>query len=245
MIELYGMSSPNVIKIILMLEEMGAEWRLNRVDVLKCEQFESSFLALNPNGRVPVIIDHEMEGGPVTVFESGAILVHLAETRKALIPAEPKARAAVMQWLMLQMSGVGPMYGQFVHFSRFAPSGNTYAIDRYKAETQRLARVLNVRLAEADYLGGDYSIADIATYPWIVRFFGEGELLDRASYPALGRWIDRIGARPAVVRTNALVAEIGDEDKASSQQATPEQLDRLFNRKSSVAEKGLVSETST
>ncbi|WP_070154564.1 glutathione binding-like protein [Sphingobium phenoxybenzoativorans] len=231
MIKLYGMSSPNVVKVIIMLEEISADWSMNRVRLLDGEQFTDEFLALNLNSKVPVIVDDEVPGDPLAVMESGAILIHLAETRKAFLPIDPTARSLVIQWLMLQMSTIGPMFGQYIHFLRFAPAGSDYGLARYRAEMRRLCKVVDQRLNQAEYLGGkEYSIADMATYPWIKLIYGD--LVEREIAPAVEGWLKRIGERPAVMRAEAFSAEIKKQDVKATEAATPAQFDRIFNRQS-------------
>ena len=179
MITLYGMTSPNVVKVIIALEELGLPHQLKTVDVFSGQQFEADFVKLNPNAKVPVIVDSEGPGGkPYTVFESGAILLYLAEKTGKLLPTEGAARYDIIQWLMVQLTGVGPMFGQFVHFFRFAPQGNDYSVSRYRTQVKRVCEVLEGRLAAAPFLGGaEYSIADVATFPWarnLKVFLGEG-----------------------------------------------------------------------
>lgn len=229
MIKLYGMSSPNVVKVVIMLEEIAADWVLNRVRLLDGEQFTDEFRAMNLNSKVPMIVDEEMPGEPLVVWESGAILIHLAETRGMLLPQEPKERSVVIQWLMLQMSTMGPMFGQYIHFLRHGIGENAYATDRYRAEMRRLCSVVNERLDQAPYLGGnEYSIADIATYPWIKLL--HGELVDRELMPNADGYLDRIGSRPAVARAEAIMAEAKKLDVKAAEAATPAQFDRIFNR---------------
>jgi GST-like protein len=231
MIKLYGMSSPNVVKVVIMLEELAADWTLERVKLLDGEQFTDEFLALNLNSKVPTLVDYEVEGEPLAIMESGAILIHLAETRKAFLPIEEKARSSVMQWLMLQMSTVGPMLGQYIHFLRHAYGANEYALERYDAEMRRLCTVIDRRLGQSQYLGGrDYAIADIATYPWIKLIYGD--LVEREIATNIDGWLKRIGERPAVVRAEAIMAEAKKLDVKAVEAATPAQFDRIFNRKS-------------
>ena len=228
MIELYGNGSPNVVKVILMCEELGLEWKLKLIDVLQGDQYEASFVAMNPNARIPVIIDHGIGSTPVTIFESAAILIHLAETRGALLPSDVAARAEVMQWTMLQATAVGPMLGQYMHFHRYAPPGLDYARKRYDAEANRLMGVFDARLEQRQFIAGAYSIADISAYPWL-RMFRE-VILEGAGYPAIGRWLDRLKTRPAVLRAQAHADEIFEVDQVSFKDARSEQFDRLFNR---------------
>jgi len=199
MITLYGGPTPNARKVAIALEEMGLPWRLELIDILSGDQFRPDFLALNPNNKAPVIVDDAPAdgGAPLVMSESGAILWYLAEKTGRFVPAEPRARAVCHQWLMFQMSGVGPMFGQNAHFSFYAKDKHPYSIDRYANEVTRLLRVLDGRLAEATYLAGhDYTIADMATWPYTTRQID----LRAAEFPNLKRWSDLIAARPAVVR---------------------------------------------
>ncbi|WP_293902247.1 glutathione S-transferase N-terminal domain-containing protein [Phenylobacterium sp.] len=204
MITLYGGPTPNARKVAIALEEMGLAWRLEPIDILAGDQLTPEFLALNPNNKSPVIVDDDGPGsggpdgaGRFVLNESGAILLYLAEKTGRLVPAEPRARALCHQWLMFQMSGVGPMFGQNAHFSSYAKDKHPYSIDRYANEVSRLLRVLDGRLAASRFLAGDdYTIADIATYPYTLR----QAQARHADFPALARWSDEIGARPAVQR---------------------------------------------
>lgn len=229
MIELYGMTSPNVRKIFFMLEECALPYRFHHVRVFEGEQFRPEFVGLNPNSKVPVIVDADGPGGkPYTVFESGAILFYLAEKTGRFLPAAGAARFDVMQWLMLQMASVGPMFGQLNHFRHFN-EGNDYARQRYEHETRRLFAVLEARLAQSPYLAGaEYSIADIATYPWAL--YHEQYAFDWNEHPQVKRWCDRIGARPAVQRGLAAIDAILPADRSSMQQAAPADVDRFLNR---------------
>jgi len=168
MIDLYAMGSPNVVKIYIALEEMGLPYNVHPIDVFGEEQFKPEFLRLNPVAKVPVITDHEgPDGKPYTLFESGAILLYLADKTGRFLPKDPVARFDAIEWMMVQMTLVGPMFGQYVHFTRFAPKGNDYALDRNRTQARRALEVLEKRLTVAAFLGGEsYSIADIATYPW-------------------------------------------------------------------------------
>jgi GST-like protein len=193
MITLYGGPTPNARKIAIALEEMELPWRLEVIDILAGDQLTPQFRALNPNNKSPVIVD---EDGFV-LWETGAILIHLAERAGRFLPLEGEARSICLQWLMFQVSGVGPMFGQNAHFSFYAKDKHPYAIERYANEVTRLLRVLEGRLAESPFLAGaDYTIADMATYPYVLR---QAEAR-RADFPALARWCDTIGARPAVRR---------------------------------------------
>jgi len=201
MIDLYTWGTPNGRKVSVMLEECGIPYRVHTVNIGTGEQFKPEFLAINPNNRIPAIVDPQGPGGkPLPLFESGAILIYLAEKSGKFFPQENKYM--VLQWLMFQMGGVGPMFGQAHHFLRAAPTKIEYGIKRYVDEAKRLYGVLNKRLAEAAYLADEYSIADIATYPWVARH--EWHRVDLAQFPAVKRWYDTIGARPAVVRGMAV-----------------------------------------
>ena len=199
MIDLYTWTTPNGRKVSIMLEELGLPYHVHPVDISKGEQFRPDFVALNPNSKIPVIVDREKPGAaPFRVFESGAILIYLADVTGKLLAREPRARSEALQWLMFQMGGVGPMFGQVHHFLRAAPEPVPYGIERYTKETRRLYGVLDKRLGEAKFLAGDYSIADIATYPWVARH--EWHKVDLAEFPNVARWYGEIGARPAVAR---------------------------------------------
>ena len=197
MITLYTWGTPNGRKVSIMLEECGLPYRVQPVDITHNEQFAPEFLAVSPNNKIPAITDPDGPGGaPLNLFESGAILQYLAEKTGRFLPAAGAVRYQVLQWLMFQMSGVGPMAGQAHHFLRFAPEPVPYAIKRYTAEVARLYGVLEHQLQQTEYLAGDYSIADIATYPWVARHDWHG--IDLADYPAVARWFAQVGARPAV-----------------------------------------------
>jgi GST-like protein len=202
MIDLYTWTTPNGRKASIMLEEVGLPYRVHAIDISKGDQFKPEFVAINPNSKIPAIVDEDGPGGSLPVFESGAILIYLAEKTGRLIGSGPRSRIEAIEWLMFQMGGVGPMFGQTHHFRRFAPEPVPYAIERYTKETQRLYGVLDKRLGEAEYLAGDYSIADIATYPWTARHEWQGVTL--SDYPNVQRWYEAIGARPAVQRGMAV-----------------------------------------
>ena len=206
MIDLYYWTTPNGHKITLFLEETGLAYKIIPVDIGSGAQFEPAFLAISPNNRIPAIVDHQPAdgGGPLSVFESGAILLYLAEKTGRLLPREARARVEVIEWLFWQMAGLGPMAGQNHHFSGYAPEKIPYAIDRYVRETNRLYGVLNRRLAERAYIAGEYSIADIAAYPWIVPHERQGQRLE--DFPHLKRWFESIRERPATVRAYARAA---------------------------------------
>jgi GST-like protein len=229
LITLYAADSPNVIKVYLALEEMELPYRAIPVDVMAGAQFDPAFMRLNPNARVPVITDDDgPDGHPQTIFESGAILLYLADKTGRFLPHG--SRHDVIQWLMLQMSSIGPMFGQYMHFFRYAPQGNDYALSRYRTQVRRILDVLERRLGEAEWLGGDaYSIADIATFPWarpLSRVFGPGT---DADYPRLMQWVARIAARPAAARAVAAAADIAVATTAPGN-AAPETLDRVMGR---------------
>ena len=197
MIDLYTWGTPNGRKVSIMLEECALPYRVHAVDITKGDQSKPDFVAINPNSKIPAIIDSDgPDGQALTLFESGAILIYLAEKTGRFLPSDARGRATVLQWLMFQMGGIGPMFGQTHHFRRFAPEQIPYAIDRYSNETRRLYGVLDKRLSEAEFLAGDYSIADIATYPWVSRHEWQG--VDLAGLPNVARWAKTIAARPAV-----------------------------------------------
>ena len=207
MIELWSWPTPNGQKVHIALEELGLEYRVVPVDIGSGEQFSPAFLALTPNHRIPAIVDADGPGGrELRLFESGAILVYLAEKSGRLLPADSVARYAALQWLMFQMGGVGPMFGQYNHFASYAPERLPYAVERYANEVRRLHRVLEKRLTDSAFLAdGDYGIADIATFPWVTAPEKRG--IDLADYPAVRRWHDAIAARPAVQRGMAVLAD--------------------------------------
>jgi GST-like protein len=207
MIDLYYWPTPNGHKITIFLEETGLEYRIVPVNIRKGEQFAPEFLKISPNNRMPAIVDTDGPGGkPFSLFESGAILLYLAEKTGKLMPSETRARYRVIEWLMFQMANVGPMLGQAGHFRNAAPEKIPYAIERYTNESRRLFNVLDRRLAEVAYVAGDYSIADIATYPWIVAALkAQPEQLD--TRPNLKRWIGTLAARPAVQKGMAAMAD--------------------------------------
>ena len=196
MIDLYTAATPNGQKASIALEELELPYTVHPVNLSKLEQKEEWFLELNPNGRIPVMVDRENDD--LVVFESGAILLYLAEATGRLVPADPRARLQVIQWLMFQMGGIGPMQGQANVFHRYAPEPIPYAIERYQKETRRLYEVLERRLAGRDYLVGDYSIADIASFTWVRAHDWSGVSLDGLDH--VRRWLERIEVRPAVQR---------------------------------------------
>lgn len=197
-----------------MLEECGLEYRVKPVNMLRGEQFRPAFLKINPNNKIPAIVDHDGPGGePMALFESGAILQYLAEKSGRFMPRERRARYTVLQWLTFQVANVGPMFGQCGHFLGYAPRRIRYAIDRYRNETLRLYGVMDRRLADVEYLAGRYSIADMATWPWVrVRWLHKIEL---AEFPNVARWYEQIEQRPAVQRAMTVLAKrekIGNPD---------------------------------
>jgi GST-like protein len=205
MFDLYTWGTPNGRKASIMLEECELPYRTHAIDIMSGDQFTDAYLAINPNGKIPALVDPEgPDGEPLTVFESGAILIYLAEKTGRFLPPVSPARYEVMQWLMWQMGGVGPMFGQTHHFLRFAPEKVPYAIARYHKETERLYGVLDRQLAIHPYVAGDYSIADMAIFPWVSRHAWQEISLE--SYPHVARWADDVGQRPAVVRGMAVPA---------------------------------------
>lgn len=200
MIDLYYWTTPNGHKITIFLEEVGLPYNIIPVNIGAGDQFKPEFLKISPNNRIPAIIDHEPATGnkPISVFESGAILLYLAEKTGKLIPQDLHGRVEVLQWLFWQMGGLGPMAGQNHHFSKYAPEKIDYAINRYVKETGRLYAVLNKRLADREFVAGNYSIADIAAYPWIVPYESQSQNLE--DFPHLKRWFETIQARPATIR---------------------------------------------
>lgn len=200
MIDLHYWPTPNGHKITIFLEESGLAYRIHPVNIGKGEQFNPDFLKIAPNNRMPAIVDRAPAdgGAPVSLFESGAILLYLAEKTGRFISADLRGRARTLEWLFWQMGGLGPMAGQNHHFSQYAPEKVPYAIERYVKETNRLYGVLDRRLAQAEFVAGEYSIADMACYPWIVPHERQGQSLD--DFPNVKRWFDAMKARPAVVR---------------------------------------------
>jgi GST-like protein len=231
MITLYGMSTPNVQKVLIMLEETGLPYRLRRVDVWKGENYTPEFSALNPVRKVPVLVDEDAPWGkPHTVFESGAVLVYLAEKTGRFLPAAGPARYEAVQWLMVQMAGVGPMFGQYTHFLMHAPD-NAYSVSRYRTQAVRFFEALDARLAEQPYLGGeDYSIADMAVFPWTrdrnARWGGEWE----ESFPHVWDWHARVKARPAVQRMMPISDALFAKDAVSIAEVTTADKDRYLGR---------------
>jgi GST-like protein len=208
MIDLHYWTTPNGHKVTIFLEETGVPYRILPVDIGRGEQFDPAFLAIAPNNRIPAIVDHEPGDGvePVSVFESGAILVYLAAKTGRFLPREMRGWVEVLQWLMWQMAGLGPMAGQNHHFVQYAPERIPYAMERYVRETARLYGVLNKRLADREFVAGEYSIADMACYPWVVPHTRQKQNLD--DFPHLKRWFETIAARPAVERAYVLAKTV-------------------------------------
>jgi GSH-dependent disulfide-bond oxidoreductase len=208
MIEVYSWATPNGHKVHVMLEECGLKYRAHPVDIGKGEQFAQEFLAISPNNKIPAIVDPDgPDGKPISLFESGAILLYLAGKTGKFLPADTRGRYEVLQWLMFQMGGVGPMLGQAHHFRIYAPEKIPYAVDRYTNEAKRLYGVMDKRLANSRYIGGpDYSIADIAIFPWLRSWKNQG--IDWAEFPHLKGWFDEIAARPAVQRGVEVLANL-------------------------------------
>jgi GSH-dependent disulfide-bond oxidoreductase len=208
MIDLYYWTTPNGHKITMFLEEVGLPYTLHAINIGKGDQFQPEFLKIAPNNRIPAIVDRQpTDGGqPIPVFESGAILLYLADKVGKLIPNDVRGRAEVLQWLFWQMGGLGPMAGQNHHFNQYAPEKIPYAIDRYVKETGRLYGVLDQRLSDREFVAGNYSIADIAAYPWIVPH--ERQEQNLADFPNLQRWFAAIQARPATIRAYERAGEI-------------------------------------
>lgn len=219
MIDLYTASTPNGHKVSIALEELALPYEVHAINLPALEQKQEWFLALNPNGRIPVIVDRDSDN--FVVFESGAILIYLAEKTGRLLPADVKGRSRVLQWLMLQMGGVGPMMGQANVFFRYLPEKIQPAIDRYQKEVRRLFEVLDRRLGQAEYLAGELSIADIATWPWVRTHAWSGVALDDLAN--LGRWLGTLGARPGFQKGVLVPAKVeaksDDEIKAFAEAA--------------------------
>jgi GST-like protein len=208
MIDLYYWTTPNGHKITLFLEETGLKYNVIPINIGKGEQFKAEFLAVSPNNRIPALVDHEPKGGgkPVTVFESGAMLVYLAEKTGKFLPASGPARYQTLEWLFWQMAGLGPMSGQNNHFSNYAADKIQYAMDRYRNEVNRLYGVLNKQLEGRDFITGEYSIADMASYPWVVPWERQGQNIE--DFPNVKRWLATIKERPATKRAYDLVAKV-------------------------------------
>jgi GST-like protein len=208
MIDVYSWPTPNGHKVHIMLEETGLPYTVHAVDIGKGDQFKPEFLAISPNNKIPAIVDpHGPDGAPISLFESGAILVYLAAKTGMLLPEDHRGRWEALQWLMFQMGGVGPMLGQAHHFNVYAPERIPYAMDRYSKEANRLYGVLDRRLAASEYVGGGtYTIADIAVMPWLRSY--KNQNVDMDAYPNVKRWFDAMNARPAVQRGLAVLSHI-------------------------------------
>ncbi|MCO5066275.1 MAG: glutathione S-transferase N-terminal domain-containing protein [Rhizobiaceae bacterium] len=234
MIDFYGMASPNVTKVTIALEEIGEPYNLHPTDIWKGTQFTPEFKRLNPNSKVPIIIDRRVpDAEPIVVFESGAILLYLAELSGQLLPTDPVGRTTTIQWMMIQMTGIGPMFGQYVHFSQYAPKDNHYSLVRYHNEVLKHYELLDRRLGEVAYLAGDdYSIADIATLPWVLNRWTNPEDLHPGKpdpYPNVARWARELKERPAVIRALAITDRLRNE-LTRGLEASPDEQDRVFNR---------------
>lgn len=204
MIDFYTWKTPNGQKVAIMLEETGLRYKPHFVDLTRQEQFSLEFLRVNPNNKIPAITDREGPGGePINIFESGAILIYLAEKSGSFLPQDPRLRIQAIQWLMFQMSGVGPMLGQLHHFLHYAAERIPYAVERYANEARRLYRVMDNHLEKNAFFAGDYSITDMAVFPWINLH--ERQHIDIEDYPNLKRWRHEITLRPAVKRAMALI----------------------------------------
>lgn len=231
MIELYAADTANSSKILIALEELGLSYRAIPIDILAGEQFDRPLTELNPNSKIPVIVDTEgSDGHSHTVFESGAILLYLADKTGQLMPTSPAERSEAIQWLMVQMSTVGPMMGQLIHFARFAPPGNDYALSRYRSQVHRVLDVLEHRLDGRTWIGAaDYGVVDIANFPWVrpIKMFLGDEI--EAAYPQLTEWTARIAARPAILRADKakaiLAAGLTQPDAID-----PDKADRMLAR---------------
>ena len=206
MIDLYGWPTPNLFKVTILLEELGLPYNAIPVDIGRGDQFKPDFLKISPNNKMPAIVDSDgPDGKPLSMFESGAILMYLAEKSGRFMPKDMRGRYQVIQWLMFQMGGIGPMLGQAHHFRLYAPEPIPYAIDRYTKETGRLYGVVDRRLGEVPYLAGEYSIADMAVFPWLRLYERQGQKLE--DFPNLKRWFETIDARPAVKKGVTILAD--------------------------------------
>ena len=208
MIDLHYWTTPNGHKVTMFLEETGTPYKIFPVNIGKGEQFKADFLAISPNNRIPAMVDHDPPGGgaPIAVFESGAMLLYLADKTKRFIAQDLRGRTDTIQWLFWQMGNLGPMSGQNNHFSNYATDKIPYAMDRYRNEVNRLYGVMDRRLADRPFLAGDYSIADMASYPWVVPYKNQGQNID--DFPHLKRWLETIRERPATVRAYAKAKEV-------------------------------------
>jgi GSH-dependent disulfide-bond oxidoreductase len=231
MIELYGMGSPNVVRIYIALEELGLPYHVHPVDVFTGKQFDAEFLKLNPLAKVPVIVDSDGPGGkPCTIFESAAILLYLAEKTGKLLPQDVAAKYQAIEWMMVAVTTVGPMFGQFVHFMRFAPAGNDYSKSRYLTQAHRVSETIEQRLGSSPWLSGaEFGMADVAVFPWarnIPALLGADAA---AKYPNITRWVGVINERPAVKRALAAADEVRARTTAFDK-AEADKLDKVFGR---------------
>ena len=231
MIDLYYWTTPNGHKITMFLEEAGLPYTIIPINIGKGDQFKPEFLEIAPNNRMPAIVDHAPNGGskPLSIFESGAILLYLADKTGQFLSRDLYARNDALQWLFWQVGGLGPMAGQNHHFSRYAPARIPYAIDRYRNETGRLYGVLDRHLANKEFIADDYSIADMAAYPWIVPWKNQGIILEE--FPNLRRWFERVGAREAVQKGFKLGAELRSQGLQASGKAAEEARKVLFGQR--------------
>lgn len=240
MIDLYGMTSPNVFKVTVMLEEAELDWRVHHIRIVDGDQFKPEFLKIGPNNKVPVIVDQDGPGGaPFSVFESGAILIYLAEKTGKFLSHDPAQRSVTLQWLMFQMASVGPMFGQMNHFLRYQPPRSDYALERYRSEVLRIMGVIERRLGEHRFLAGDdVSIADMALFPWMRTplaympgFAGKTIAEAYAGHPPIARWMGDLLERPRFAAgLEKLESRLREKDLSSFAAATPDQLDRLLGR---------------
>jgi GST-like protein len=230
LLELHCCNSPNNEKIFILLEELGLEYVIRYRSIWKLEQYAPEFVALNPNSKMPVLVDSDTPSGePLVVFESGVILQYLAEKHGRFLPMETAAKFEVLEWVMFQMANVGPIVGNFFHFRRFAPAGSDYALDRFRNETRRLYGVIESRLSQSAHLGGsDFTIADIALYPW-ARLHPHSEV-DLEKLPALAAWLERCAARPGVARAYEKTESFRAGFEETVRNTPPENLDRIFGR---------------
>ena len=229
MIDLYYSATPNGLKLRMFFAEVDLPHRLVPVSLARGEQLAPEFLAISPNGKIPALVDHQPAGGgaPVAMFESGAMLLYLADKADALLPASIRGRNIVLQWLFWQVGGLGPMAGQTGHFKKYAPQKVPYAIERYQRETARLYGVLDRRLVDHEFIADEYSIADIACYPWVVPHAGFG--LTLAGFPNLARWFKAVAARPATVRA---YRDVEDVYAANARPLSDDERARLFGKQS-------------
>jgi GST-like protein len=230
MIDLYYWPTPNGWKITILFEELGLDYNIVPVNIREGDQFAPEFLKIAPNNRMPAVVDPDgADGAPLSIFESGAILLHYAEKHRKFIPSDERGRADVLQWLFFQMGNVGPMLGPCQHFRNYAVEKLDYAVERYTNETTRLYRVVNKRLEDREFVAGEYSIADMAIFPWMRLGRHQGQ--DMAEFPHLAKWLDRLYARPAVVRG----IEVMKEERAKKTEFTEEQRSIMFGDKQFLA----------